>query len=341
MFIVLCVLLVLLVLMALSSGSADIGLIQSLSILLSKLGIGPLVEFDSTDATVVLSIRLPRVILGMLAGASLAAGGAAIQGLFRNPLAEPGLIGTSAGGAVAAVIAIMVLAPLLETYPALNFWLLPISAFIGSTLMTYLVFKISQSTGLMDISTMLLAGVAINAFAFALMGLAIYFADDLQLRSITFWTLGSLSDSRWKPIYIAAPLMIVGLLLLPLWGRRLDALSLGESEAYHLGIPVTKVRGQIILVVALIVGASVSLTGMIGFVGLVVPHMLRMLLGPSHRTLVIGSALAGAVLLLGSDLIARTVIARSELPLGVITALIGAPYFLWLLLTQKKRGGII
>lgn len=319
-------------------GALPIGPAQVFAILLSKAGIETGVEFTAAQEAVLLSIRLPRVVLGMLAGAVLGVGGAAIQGLFRNPLAEPGLIGTSAGAAIGAVIAILGTSLIMGSVPeGLLPWLVPAAAFAGSTIATVAVARLARTGGKIDVATMLLAGIAINALAAAVFGLAMFLADDAELRTITFWTLGSLAGASWSGLGLTAPLMILALLVLPMMARAMNALALGEAEAYHLGVRVEAVRRGTVILVALAVGAAVAVTGIIGFVGLVVPHLLRLLAGPDHRLLIPGSALLGGALLLGADLLARTVAAPAELPLGVVTALLGAPYFLWLLVRQRDR----
>ncbi|MBI1292169.1 iron chelate uptake ABC transporter family permease subunit [bacterium] len=327
---------------AVANGAVSISIRQVGAILLRQAGVETGVEYTRAQEAVLLSIRLPRVILGTLVGATLAMCGAAIQGLFRNPLAEPGLIGTAGGGAMAAVIAIVSADAIFgKSLPYLLDWIVPIAAFLGSLAVTWLIYHLSRSMGRVQVTTMLLAGIAINAMAFAVVGLAMFLASDSQLRTITFWSLGSVAGANWKGLIVAAPLMIVALAGLPMLARAMDAMALGEAEASHLGVNVDQVRRRTIVLVALAVGAATAMTGMVAFIGLIAPHMLRLVIGPRHRLLLPGSALLGALLIVGADLLSRTVAEPAEMPLGVVTALLGAPYFLWLLLRDKERGGFV
>lgn len=293
---------------------------------------------DTREALILANIRLPRTLLAMLVGAALAVSGAMLQGLFRNPLADPGLIGVSAGAALAAGITIVfgekLLAPAFGRMP---FAMLPLGAFVGGLGSTLILYGIATRAGRTSIATMMLAGVALGALSGALSGFLAYLSDDRQLRDLTFWALGSFSGASWTKLAAVAPAMIAILVAAPFLARGLDALALGEAEAYHLGLPVQRVKAAAILIAAVAVGASVAVAGMIGFVGLVVPHVLRLLLGASHRLLLPFSALGGAVLLLGADIVARLVVAPAELPIGILTAAIGAPFFLWLLLRRQAR----
>lgn len=279
------------------------------------------------ERAAVLHIRLPRVLLALLVGAALAQAGAALQGLFRNPLAEPGLVGVSSGAALAAVAVIV----LLEA-PA---WLLPAAAFAGGLAAAAAVARIAHSGGYTRVATMLLAGLALNALAGAGIGFLSFVADDAALRTLSFWMFGSLGKAGWPEIALAAPLLLAALLLIPREARALDALLLGEAEAAHLGVDVEAVKRRLLLLCVLAVAVSVSLAGIIGFVGLVVPQLLRLWAGPGHRLLLPASAWLGALLLVLADLAARTMLAPVELPIGVLTALVGAPFFLALILRYR------
>lgn len=294
---------------------------------------------DGRDALVVLNIRLPRVLLGLLIGAALAVSGALMQGLFRNPLADPGLVGVSAGAGLAAA-ATIVLGDRFLTGMAMKlpFAALPFGAFFGGLASTLILYLIATRDGRTSVATMLLAGVALGAFSGALTGLLAYISDDRQLRDLTFWSLGSLGGASWTKLYAVACIVLPLLAALPLLARGLNGLMLGEAEAYHLGIPVQRIKALAIVLVALAVGASVATAGMIGFVGIVVPHLIRLAIGPDHRLLLPLSALGGAMLLVGADVVARLIVAPAELPIGIVTAAIGAPFFLWLLL---RRSGTI
>ena len=308
--------------------------------LLDRLGLAHpfLVEYGPRESGVLVTIRLPRVLLGMLVGAALGISGAAVQGLFRNPLAAPGLIGISSGAALAAVTVIVLGATLLEGLTQiLGSLTLPLAAFLGGVAATLIIYKLASQNGRTSVTTMLLAGIAINALTGAVIGILTFIADDEQLRSITFWGLGSLGGATWRSLRVAGPLIIVALVSLPWLARPLNAMLLGEAEANHLGIDVQRAKRRVILWVALAVGAAVSVTGTIGFVGLGVPHLLRLRTGPDHRYVLPGAAMLGAALLLLADLLARTIVVPAELPIGIVTAILGAPFFLWLLLKDRSR----
>lgn len=286
------------------------------------------------DDAVVLMLRLPRVLMATLVGASLACSGATMQGLFRNPLVEPGLVGVSAGAALGAIGMIVLGGSVLAAAPVvLASFGVAGAAFAGGITATALVYLIgSRRPG---IATLLLAGVAINAIAMAGVGMLTFIANEHQLRDLSFWTLGSLGGTSWSRLFAVAPLMLLPLCLLPRYASALNALLLGEREAALLGFQPDRVRRQSIALVALATSAAVAMCGVIGFVGLLVPHVIRMLWGPNHRLLLPASALAGASLLIGADAVARVVVAPAELPMGVITALLGGPFFLWLLLRLR------
>ena len=318
-------------------GTLPISLPQMAAITLDRLGLPSLgVAYGPAEEAVFWSIRLPRVLLAILVGAALAVAGAAMQGLFRNPLADPGLIGVSSGGAMGAVVAI-VLGDVIGDWVPLGVWLLPVFAMITGVAVTLLIYQIAKIDGQTHVATMLLTGIAVNAFAGALIGTMIYLATDDQLRRFTFWTLGSLGAANWTSVLVGAVFILPPLLVLPRAARALDALLLGEAEAGHLGIDAQRLKRWLIIGTAAMVGVSVALCGMIGFIGLVVPHLIRLVLGPSHRTLLPASALLGGALLLAADLGARTLDPPAEVPIGILTALIGAPFFIYLLLKGKRH----
>jgi iron complex transport system permease protein len=287
---------------------------------------------------VINEIRLPRTILCMFIGAILAICGVVMQGLFRNPLAEPGIIGVSAGAALGGAFAIVVFADFSQNYPTLmNLAALPFFAFLGGAITTVLVYWLGTNKFGTSVTIMLLAGVAISALSGAAIGFMNFIADDQMLRDLTLWSMGSLAGANWSGIGLAA----VTLISLMFWFQKkamsLNALLLGESEAKHLGVPVQKLKRQLILLSAVGVGITVSICGAIGFIGLVIPHLGRMLAGPDHRTLLSISALMGALLLTAADMFARVAVAPAELPVGIVTALIGAPFFIYLLFQQKGK----
>ncbi|WP_432148296.1 FecCD family ABC transporter permease [Streptomyces sp. bgisy029] len=314
-------------------GAYSIPIGDVLASLQHRIGLGgqPL---DRVGESVLWNVRLPRVALALLVGASLGCAGALMQGVFGNPLAEPGVIGISAGAAVGAVASIAL---------GLTFfgnWTITVFAFIAGLATVLLVYALSRSGGRTEVVTLILTGIAVNAFAGALIGLFIFFADNAQITQITFWQLGSLSQATWPKVLAVLPCALAGLLVAPLYARKLDLLALGERPARHLGVDVERLRITLVLVVALLTAAAVAVAGIISFVGLLVPHLLRMANGPGHRFLVPGSALGGALVLVAGDLAARTVAAPAELPLGVLTALFGSPFFFWLLRrTRRKQGG--
>ncbi|AIO68863.1 FecCD family ABC transporter permease [Burkholderia oklahomensis] len=285
---------------------------------------------------VLLDIRAPRVVLALFVGAGFGAAGAAMQALFRNPLADPGLIGVSSGAALGAS-ALIVLGPLVAAAPvALGF--LPPAAFGGALAVAALVYRLAITRGRLALPLLLLAGIAINALAGAAIGLLTYVADDAQLRSLTFWSLGSVGGAQWRMIAAVAPFALAGCALLACERHALNALQLGETEALHLGVPVQRVKRRVLVGTAMCVGAIVSCTGAIGFIGLVAPHCVRLAAGPDQRIVMPGAALLGALLAVAADLAARTLAAPAEIPLGILTALIGAPFFLALL--WKRRGAL-
>ncbi len=296
-------------------------------------------EIPRGDWIVVIEIRLPRLALGILVGAALAVSGAVMQGLFRNPLADPGIVGVSAGAGLGAIAAI-VLGGLLpaSVAAALGYGLVPVAAFLGGWASTLVLYRVATRAGRTSVATMLLAGIALGALAGALSGILVYLADDRQLRDLTFWGMGSLAGATWAKVAVAAPIMLAALAAAPLLARGLNALALGEAAAMHLGQPVQRVKHVAILAVAGATGAAVAVSGGIGFVGIVVPHLLRLLSGPDHVRLLPNAALLGAALLVAADMAARAMIAPAELPIGIVTAVIGGPFFLWILL---RRRGIV
>ena len=279
------------------------------------------------------TIRFPRVVMAICVGAALAAAGAVMQGVFGNPLADPGVVGVSSGAAVAAAATIAL------GWTAVGPWTTATAAFVGGLVATFAVYALARSGGRTEVVTLVLTGVAINAVCGA--GLALFtFLGDTQAREeIVFWQLGSLNGTRWVYVAIVAPLMLAGLVGAIALARRLDLLSLGERSARHLGVDVERLRIVAVVVVALLTAAAVAFCGIISFVGLVVPHLIRMAVGPGHRVLVPASALGGAVLLLAADLTARTAVPYADLPIGMLTALVGGPFFLWLVRRTRRQAG--
>ena len=314
-------------------GAVTIAPMEIVRLILASVGLST-APIDPLHETIFWNIRLPRVLLGVLVGATLGLGGAISQAVFRNPLAEPGLIGISTGAALAVVGITILGAAILPAalHQTLGGWLMPAAAFCGGLAATWLVQRLARTRGgRMSAASLVLAGIALNSFAGALTGLLLFVADDAQLRTVTFWTLGSLGSASWSSLTIGAPLMVIPAIAM-LWAATpLNALVLGEAEAGHTGIRVERLKTVLFIGMALGVGAAVSLSGVIGFVGLVVPHLLRLAMGPDHRFLIPGSIIGGALLLVVADAVARTVAAPAEIPLGVLTALVGGPFFLWML----------
>ncbi len=283
-----------------------------------------------------LDIRLPRTLIAVFVGASLAVAGAMMQGLFRNPLADPGLIGVSAGAALAALATIAlgngIAAPLLEP---LGIYAIPIAAFAGGTVSTAILVAVASRHRQLMVGTLLLAGIALGAFAAALTGLIAFASDDRALRDLTLWTMGSLAGASWQKVLAILPFVVAVSLIVPRVIRGLNGFLLGEAEAFHLGVNVEKTKRTVIVATAAATGAAVAVSGIIGFVGIVVPHMVRIVAGPDHRIVLPGSALLGAMLVVMADIIARMIVRPAELPIGIVMAVIGAPVFLHLII---KRG---
>ena len=312
-------------LLAVTIGSFKISVFD---ILLGKL--------DELGSTILYTIRMPRVMLAAFVGASLAISGACLQGLFRNPLADPGLIGVSAGAALGAAFAIV----FSSRFISLDFlgpYLIPFSAIIGSASVIIILFVITKGFGYDGVTYMLLAGIAVNAIAGVGIGVLTYISDDSELRSLTFWTMGSFGGVTWPLIMPAIVVILFSIVWIIGLSRKLDLIQLGDVEASRLGINIKKVRFGVIISSAVVVGISVALSGMIGFVGLVVPHLVRILGGVNHLYVLIGSAIFGSILMVISDMMCRVIISPAELPVGLITSGLGSPFFLWLIFKMRTR----
>ncbi|NHE58717.1 FecCD family ABC transporter permease [Cyclobacterium plantarum] len=326
---------VMLAVFSLSIGAFSIPFSNAISILLQQLGIVS-GSYTVQETNVLLQIRFPRVLLAMLVGGGLGISGAALQGLFRNPLVEPGLIGVSSGGALFAVIFIVFGASFPWITGLFGSFSLPLFAFVGGLINVLLVYKMANYGGKTDISLLILAGVALTALSSALIGLAIFYADEAAIRNFTFWSLGDVGGANWNKVKIAFLLILAPSCWIMLQYRNLNALALGENEAFHMGVNVQKVKYIVLFMSALVVGVGVSMTGTIGFVGLIVPHLIRLSFGADHRLVLSGAFLLGACLLTGADLLARTLVMPAEMPIGIITAIIGSPFFIWLIINVKK-----
>ena len=326
---VLTVLLPVVVLVSLVIGTVNITISDALNTLLGS-------ATNQQIGTILLDIRLPRILMAIFVGAVLASTGAVMQGLFRNPLADPSLIGVSSGASVGASLMIVTAGGFIQSGALVGLSLVAVGAFVGGFTATLLVYRLATSGIGTSVTTMLLAGIAIAALAGALNSLLSYFSDNDMLRQISLWQMGNLSGASWLKVGIMGSAALLLLICFPRDSRALNALLLGESEARHLGIDVQRVKQRLILLTALGVGISVALAGLVGFVGLIIPHMVRLAIGPDHRWLVPASALAGATLLVIADSFARIVVIPAELPTGILTALLGAPFFVVLLLQQRK-----
>ena len=330
-----CSILVLLILAAalvsLSLGPVNIPFSHVAAIALSFLGLD-LAEVGRTEQLVIEQIRLPRIVVGASVGAALGVAGATMQGLFRNPMADPGIIGVSAGGAVGAVVAIA------TGLTGLFFLALPAFAFVGAMASTFLVYGIAAVGGRFSMATLLLAGVAVNAFLGAVVSaIIIALPDNAALREILFWLAGGLDSRSWEHVRISTPLIFGGIAVILLMSRDLNLLMLGDDEARSMGVRVGLTRPVILAAAALATGAAVAVSGTIAFVGLVTPHILRLMLGPDHRVLIPMSAAGGAIFVIVADTVARTIIQPAEFRVGVLTAFVGAPFFIFLLIRNKRQ----
>lgn len=283
-------------------------------------------------------IRLPRVLLAIFVGAALGASGAAMQALFRNPLADPGLIGVASGGALGAVLMIVLGNSLLAEFSqTLGVYALPTASTLGCLAVCAIIYFLSLRQGQLAIITLLLAGIAVNAVVASIIGLLTLISEDRELRDLTFWMMGNLGGNRWAtliPVMACIVISLIGILRL---SKPLNVYLLGESQAKHLGIEVSRLKKEIFFFSALAVGAAVSICGMIGFIGFIVPHLIRLVIGPDHKWLLPLSMLLGATLLTLADVVARLMIAPAEIPIGLITSAIGGPFFLFVLLNFSKN----
>lgn len=316
-------------------GVYDFGGKSPLKVLTEVISGSPNVSLS--EKYVIWDVRLARIVMAILIGSILAVAGTSMQGMFKNPLATPDLIGITAGATLMAAITIVLGAHFREYLPEfVQYSLLSIAAFVGALLTTLMVYKISTSQGKTNVVIMLLSGVAITALGFAVVGFLIYLSKDEQLRDLTFWNLGSLGGATWGKNGILLIVMIVSYSVLINKGKALNALMLGEKDAEHLGIPVEKIKKQIVVMVALMVGACVAFSGTIGFVGLIVPYILRLIFKSNYQIILPLSAVMGSILLLIADTFSRTIVAPSEIPIGVLTAFMGAPVFIAILIRYKN-----
>ncbi|WP_431806545.1 FecCD family ABC transporter permease [Microbacterium paraoxydans] len=319
---------------SITSGQYDLSPTALIGVLLRGIGIDTAwAPAATTDYGVIYNLRLPRLVLGLLVGAALAVSGVLMQAIFGNPLADAGVVGVSSGAALGAAASI--------TFGLVTFglWTTPVFAFLGGLAAVFAVYLLSRSGGRTEVVTLLLTGIAINAIAGAGMAFLTFLGTTSTREQIVFWQLGSLNGALWSNIQLVAPLVAVGVVVALLVAPSLDLFALGERTARHLGVRVELLRMVVIVTVALLVCAAVAFAGIIGFAGLVVPHLMRMIIGPAHLPLVIASALGGALLIALADLVARTAVPLADLPIGMITSLVGGPFFLWLLVRTRRRSG--
>ncbi|MFB9621321.1 FecCD family ABC transporter permease [Brooklawnia cerclae] len=328
---ILAVALVVAAAVGIAAGNVGIPVADVASILAQSLGLHGGADHTLRDVVVVTQIRTPRVVIAALVGASLGVAGAAMQGVFRNPLAEPGVVGVSSGGALGAVIALS------SGLTAFGSWVLPVFAFTGSALTIGLVFGIQGISRRNGTATLLLVGIALNALLGAVISVLVATADnDDQLRGIVFWLQGGLDARTWEHVRMVVVPLLVGLVAITAFSRDLNVFGLGDDQARSAGVDVARTRTVILLLAALLIGVSVAVSGTISFVGVVVPHAVRLVIGPDHRTLMPASALGGATFLVLADLIARTAFEPVVLQVGVVTALVGAPVLLYFIVRSPQ-----
>lgn len=281
----------------------------------------------STHEIIIFQVRLPRILLGLLVGAALSVAGAVMQGLFKNPMADPYIIGISSGAGLGAAFCIA--SGIVFGYAT------PLMAFIGALTAIFLVYNIARVGGKVPIDTLLLSGIAVSYFLSAITSFLMYMSDNLH--QIVFWLMGGLDGGRWIHVKILFPIIFFGILTIYFFSRDMNVMLLGEESAQHLGIEVEQFKGIMMILASLITAAAVSVSGLIGFVGLMIPHIMRLLFGPDHRILIPSSALAGGIFLVWTDTLARTILAPTELPVGILTAFFGAPFFIYLLRSRKRE----
>ncbi|KAA0960261.1 iron ABC transporter permease [Microbacterium sp. ANT_H45B] len=319
---------------SITSGQYSLSPTDLIGVLLRGIGIDTAwAPTETTDYGVIYNLRLPRLVLGLLVGAALAVSGVLMQAIFGNPLADAGVVGVSSGAALGAAASITL------GLASFGMWTTPAFAFLGGLAAVLAVYFISRSGGRTEVVTLLLTGIAINAIAGAGMAFLTFLGTTSTREQIVFWQLGSLNGALWSNVALVAPLVAIGIVVALIVSPQLDLFALGERTARHLGVNVELLRMVVIVTVAVLVCAAVAFAGIIGFAGLVVPHLMRMIIGPAHLPLMTASALGGALLIAVADLVARTAVPLADLPIGMITSLVGGPFFLWLLVRTRRRSG--
>ena len=323
---------------ALSSGSSPLAFSKIISFVAEKLSLAS-ASLTQAESYIISELRLPRLCMAILTGIVLASSGAAMQGVFRNPLADPGILGVNSGASLGAALMIVLGTYIIpESLGAFRLYSIPLGAFLGALIVTVLLYKIGSVNGRTNTAMLLLGGIALQAMVGAALGLLTFIADEEELRSLTFWSMGSLDISGWQELAFLAPICFFAYFMIHRQAKALNSLLLGEAEAIHLGYNVQSLKIQLIIWTSLAVGVTVAFTGGIGFIGLVAPHLIRLMLGPDHRILFPASALCGACLLLIADTLARTIASPVEIPIGIITAALGSPFFLALLFKARNKG---
>ncbi len=325
LIIFLLVILILVAMISISIGPADISFSQILKIFLVKLHLANYKDMNLIYENIILNIRFPRITLAIITGMALSLSGVVLQALLRNPLADPYIIGVSSGAALGATLAIV-----LGLISLISF-----AGFLGSVLTIFLVYNLARTGYKVPVKTLLLAGVIVSVFLSALISLTAFLVGK-SMNQIILWLMGNLSETNIILITIAGLMVLIGAIVVYFFARDLNIISTGEESAQHLGVDVETLKKILFIITSLLTGAVVALTGLIGFVGLIIPHIMRLIVGPDHRILIIASLLAGGIFLTLADLVARTIISPTEIPVGVITALIGGPFFLFLLNHKKK-----
>lgn len=334
LFVFLSVALAVMIIVSAGTGQLSVPPAEVFGSLMHAIGldIGPMPSHPNGESAL-WNIRFPRVAMAVLIGAALAASGLLMQAIFGNPLAEPGVIGVSSGAALGAGAAIVF------GWTMLGEWSIAVAAFVAGLIATMIVYLMSRANGKTEVVTLVLTGIAVNAFTSAGLALLMFLGDQSAREQIVFWQLGSLNGSRWDQVWIVLPLVVIGLAVACALPRKLDLLSLGEKSARHLGVNVEALRITTIVLSALLVAAAVAFAGIIAFVGLIIPHIMRMVIGPAHGPLLVASTLGGAVLLVTADLVARTAVPLADLPIGMLTSLVGGPFFFWLLRRARHKAG--
>lgn len=327
-------LLVLLVVMVAGTaiGAVNVPFLDTFRIILKNIGLLN-ASFSEGQEPIIFMVRFPRVIVAALAGMALGTSGAVMQGMFRNPMADPGLLGISSGAGLGAVLAIKL------GIVATGIFVMPLFAFLGAFIAIMTIYLLSYKKGKVPVLTLILSGIAVSTFLGAITNIILTLSYDYQVKEFLFWSIGGLTGRRWEHVHLVVFPIILSVLLMLIFARDLNVLFMGEEEAKSVGLNAGKLRTILLLLVSLATASAVCVTGSISFVGLLVPHIMRLMVGPDHKKLLPSSAIGGAIFLVLCDLISRVVVMPYELGVGIITALLGAPYFLFLLLRSKKEGG--